>query len=244
MAMMCAARLRLCANHPGRRLHAAGRHAVDSGGDDPVPDLHVQTEPERHRCRRQQRQPERLRRSARLHQHHRQHFPSRGLSHHPGHHPAGRLAQPWTWQRRAERQPRLSHQVRLRAVQPRRLDGQGILGPAGHPADAVGRFRRGHLSLPVPGHGVRGARPAADGDDVRGCGRVVPLQPPVELWRYPRRRLQRRELPAGRSQRSEGARIPRHAPAVREGPAGAARASRRTSSTTTITTRATTSASA
>ena len=67
------------------------------------------------------------------------------------------LLEPRRRQQRVERQPGVPHQVRVRAVQPRRLDDEGLVGAARHPADALGRLRGRHLSLSVPGHGVRRA---------------------------------------------------------------------------------------
>ncbi len=54
------------------------------------------------------------------------------------------------------RQLCLSPEIRLRAVQPRRLDDRWILGPLRHAADAVDRFHRFDLSLPLSGTDVRG----------------------------------------------------------------------------------------
>ena len=78
----------------------------------------------------------------------------------------------------AQRQPGVPHQVRLRAVQPRRLDDARILRRLRHPADAVARLRRGHLPLSLPGHDVRRARGLFR---VRRRRRVVSLPAPVEL---------------------------------------------------------------
>ncbi len=232
------------AGDAGRRPHAARRHAVDSRRDDALSDLRLPDQPDDHGCGRQRRQAERLRRRARVHQHHRQHLAPGRVPHHARHHARERVAHARPRQQRVQRQPGLPDQVRLRPVQPRRLDDEGLVGAARHPADALGRLRGRHLPLSLPGHGVRRAHPAADGDDVGRCGRLVPLQPAVELRRFPRRRLQRRELPASRGQRSEGA----SSSAARSGRSRRACRScgafARISSTTTTTTPAATSASA
>ena len=82
----------------------------------------------------------------RLPQRHRQHQSPRRVSRHARHRPRNR-------HRAARRsgQLRLSPEVRLRAVQPRRLDGARLVGPLRHAADAVDRFHRYDLPLPLPG---------------------------------------------------------------------------------------------
>ena len=156
------------AGDAGGRLHAARRHAVAPRRHDAVSDLRFPNQANDHRCRRQRRQTEQFRRRSRVHQHHRQHLAPRRLPPHARHHARERSAHARSGQQRVERQPGFPHQVRLCAVQPRRLDEQGLVGAARHPADALGRLRGGDLPLSVPGHGVRRAHPSADGDDVGG----------------------------------------------------------------------------
>ena len=167
-------------------------------------------------CRRQCDQRQRLQRVAQLHQRHRQHQPHGGLSHYAGHRPAERPHHARPRQQHLERQPALPDQVRVRAVQPRRLDDQGIVGAVRHPADTAARLRRRHLPVPFSGHDVHRARRVLQLGRRR---RVVPLERAVELRRRPHRGLQRRGLREDRSQRPEGDRNARHAAAVREGQA-------------------------
>ena len=81
-----------------------------------------------------------------------------------------------------ERQPGVPHQVRIRAIQPGRLDDQGIVGAFRHSADAVSRLLGKHLPVPVSGHDVHRARRLLQ---LGRCRRLVPLQLPLQLRRSP-----------------------------------------------------------
>src|SRR6267378_2832493 len=89
-----------------------------------------------------------VQRHPQLHQHHRQHLAHRRVSDHTGH-----LARDQR-DELAERQSRIPDQVRVRAVQSRRLDDEGLVRPLRHSADALARLRRGHLPVPLPGDDV------------------------------------------------------------------------------------------
>ncbi len=107
----------------------------------------------------------------------------------------------------SQRQSALPDQVRVRAVQPRRLDDQGVVGAVRDPSDAASRLRGRDLPLPLSGDDVHRARRLLQ---FRRRRRVVPLERAVELRRHPRRRVQRRGLREDGPQRSEGDRSPRH----------------------------------
>ena len=195
----------LRAGHAGGRLHAAGRHAGHPGRRRPLRRLHGHPEAEDHGRRRQRRHAQRLQRRPRLPERHRQHLAPHRVPHHARHHPRDRHRQ------LAQRQLHLPPQVRLRAVQPRRLDDARLVGRGSACSRRRGSTSRKRLPLPLPGHGLRGSRrlPLL----VRRRG-VVPLQLPRQLRRRPRRLLQRRELQPRRAQRSEGVPCPRHGPAA------------------------------
>ena len=117
------------AGDAGRRRHAARRHAVDPRRDDAV----SRPTPIRPNPKITDADGNVVNRNAfdvapRLHQHHRQHLAPRRVPHHAGHHPGERAARARTRQQRVERQPGVSDQVRLRPVQPRRLDDAGARG--------------------------------------------------------------------------------------------------------------------
>ena len=135
---------------------------------------------------------------------------------HPGHHARDRRRQ------LAERQLHLPPQVRLRAVEPRRLHGEGVVRALRHAAEPVLRLLRDRLPLPLPGDDLQRARGLPV---VVRRRRGVPLQPAAELRRHPDRLLQRRELQPAGSQRSEGVHVPRHAASAAHalGPARPAR---------------------
>ena len=164
-----AGRARPRAGHAGRGLHAAGRHAVDQGRRDDLHGLHLPGEAQGDGRRRQHGQPERVQRrraptstspatsrtcvAFRI---------TPDITRETGH---GQLA---------ERQPHVPPQVRLRAVQPGRLDAQGLVGAPRHPADAVGRLRGERLPLPLPGHDLRDREGYLVSSD---AGALVPLRP-------------------------------------------------------------------
>ena len=128
-------------------------------------------------------------------------------------------------------------EVRVRPVQPRRLDDARVVGPLRHPADALRGLHGRHLSVSLPGHDVHRARGVPD---LVGRGRVVPLQLPEELRRHPRRgtttatATASRKPTTSRRSRSEA----RCGPSRRQPPVSAACAS--PASTTATTTSRTT----
>ena len=110
------------AGHPGGRLHAAGRHAVDPHRRRHLHRLHRHREAQEHGCRRQRVHAELLQRRPRVHQRHRQHLAPRRVPHHPGHHARDRHRQ------LAERQLHVPPEVCLRAVQPGSVDDRAAPG--------------------------------------------------------------------------------------------------------------------
>ena len=135
----------------GRRLHAAGRHAVDRDGRDDLRRLTGQTstDPETTDADGNTIKPSSFNVGAHLHQHHRQY-----------------LAHAWRSASRRTSRDRLSsggsYAFRLKyGFAQINLDdwmtrGSWIAVRAA--ADAVDRLRGGHLPLPLPGHDVLGAR--------------------------------------------------------------------------------------
>ena len=141
----------------------------------------------------------RLQRGAGLHQHHRQHLPHDRVPDHAGHDARElRRSHPRSGN---QRQPGVPAEVRVRAVQPGRLDDARIVGPVRPPADALGGLHGRHLPVPLPGHDLHRARGLPD---VVGQRRVVPLQLREELRRRARRVLQRRRVQQAGSQQSAG----------------------------------------
>ena len=110
-------------------------------------DYTVTDRAEDHRRRRQHVHAERVQHRPRLHQRHRQHLAHRSRS------ASRRTSSRETGTGSSlERQLDLPPEVRLRAVQPGRLDGARVVGALRHAADAVGRLHGDGLSLPLPGH--------------------------------------------------------------------------------------------
>ncbi len=197
--------------------------------------LHGSDRAEGHRRRRQHLHAELLQRRPRLSERHRPDQP---------HHPVSRHARHRARNRRRQlehRQLCLPPEVRLRPVQPRRLDDARLMGSLRHAADPVDRLHRQRLPLPLPGPDSR--RPRRHPLVVRRR-RLVPLQLQGELRRRPHRLLQRRQLQPRRSQRSEGVDDARHGPAAADGSVACAVCASPASTTSTPTSRTARSAAA
>ena len=147
-----------CATSPrrtgdaGRRVCAARRHAVDPRRRDALPGLHVHAGAQGHRRRRQ-----RVNLSA--FNVGRAYINVTGqISHIVAFRVTPDIVARNRHRQLAERELHLPAEVRVRAVQPRRLDGARDVRPIRHAADAVGRFHRQRLPLPIPGPDHGGPR--------------------------------------------------------------------------------------
>jgi len=130
--------------------------------------LHLYRRAEGDRCRQEYDQSELVRSGARVHQRHRQHLAPHRLPHHArrrrpfrddgrqqvhGHRRrAGRNGRDdHDREHQLRRKPRLPSQVRLWSVEPRRVDDEGDLDPAGPAADALRRLHGGDLPVSYQG---------------------------------------------------------------------------------------------
>ena len=195
----------LGAGHASGRIHPAGRHAVDQGGRDDLRRLHLQPGPTSTDADGNTITPT--------------------ASTWPGptstspatsrHIIAFRITpditrENFTSTPVAQRKLGVPPEVRVRPVQPGRLDDEGVVGPLRHPADAVDRLHGKHLPVPFPGHDVHRARGLPD---LVGQRRVVPLQLRKNYGDVHVGVLQRRRLREAGGEQPAGVPDPRHAAA-------------------------------
>ena len=167
--------------------------------------LHRHPEAEGHGRRRQRVHAQLLQRRPSVHQRHRQHLAHHRVPGYTRHHPRDRHRQ------LAQRQLHLPTEVRLRAVQPGRLDDARLLGRGSacsrHPGSTSRRASTDIDSRARCSPSARAScrRPTSARRSTTTCR---------QLRRDPCRLLQRRELQPLRGQRSEGVHDSRHGPAA------------------------------